>query len=192
MENKIIWEDIKLQTDLISGTIEEVDDSDYEEEYDDDPINNLLKNQDSLITSPFGVYRLHDYFNPMKQYDWHIAHTNFNITEKVVEDLSLIDGVELLLPVSRYRFMVAFGKAFNQENVKDLIHLHFKVSPSLSTEVEQKIKELKQIYEYWAVYYLNENTWDYATESDYVDKIYIFKRKKIEQGGVLITHENNF
>jgi hypothetical protein len=56
------------------------------------------------------------------QFDLWVAHTNFEIDfKKVVNILYSISGVEVVRPVSRYRFEVCIGKLFDGEVVRQEI-----------------------------------------------------------------------
>ena len=47
-----------------------------------------------------------------------VAHTNFNLTEYLKNELDSIEGVELLKIFSRYRFLVGVGKMFDFTEVR--------------------------------------------------------------------------
>tara|TARA_R100000008_G_C3547637_1_gene148484 strand:+ start:106 stop:552 length:447 start_codon:yes stop_codon:yes gene_type:complete len=51
-------------------------------------------------------------------FDCWIGHTNFNVTEKVKNELDSIDGVEMLKVFSRYRFLIGVGRMFNFADVR--------------------------------------------------------------------------
>lgn len=181
--NQIIWQDLNLSSRL-DGIVENEDDLDEELEGEE-----VVQN---LVTSPFGLLRVDDYFNPMKQYNWHMAHVNFNLTKGIIELVSRANGVEKILPVSRYRFLIAIGIVFQTKKVKEDIEKLLNCTPMLSQEVTDKQKDLQQIYDKWAIYYKNTDKWDYCTEDDYDSKIIEFQSLQQKDGGILITHENMF
>ena len=51
-------------------------------------------------------------------FDCWVAHTNFNLTEKIKNQLDRIEGVELLKVYSRYRFLVGIGRMFDFKDVR--------------------------------------------------------------------------
>jgi len=51
-------------------------------------------------------------------FDCWVAHTNFNLTEKIKDNLDDVEGVELLKVFSRYRFLVGVGKMFDFSEVR--------------------------------------------------------------------------
>lgn len=186
--NKIIaWEDISIKTDLITGLTQLDDDNDDLDEESESP--------EELITSPFGVFHVRDFFNPMKQYDWHICHTNFNISKDVLEKFRKHSGVEKIVVLSRYRLLVAFGKAFNSLIVKKGIYDLFGASPPLSKEVLAKKKDLESIYgDNWFIYYLDDDDWEALSEEDdeeYQEKLLEYRQKQKKYGGIIITNETD-
>ena len=51
-------------------------------------------------------------------FDCWMAHTNFNLTERIKNQLDKIEGVELLKICSRYRFLVGVGRMFDFKDVR--------------------------------------------------------------------------
>ena len=51
-------------------------------------------------------------------FDCWMAHTNFNLTERIKNQLDNIEGVELLKICSRYRFLVGVGRMFDFKDVR--------------------------------------------------------------------------
>ena len=51
-------------------------------------------------------------------FDCWMAYTNFNLTEKIKNQLDRIEGVELLKVYSRYRFLVGIGRMFDFKDVR--------------------------------------------------------------------------
>ena len=47
-----------------------------------------------------------------------VAHTNFNLTEHIKNELDSVEGVELLRIFSRYRFLVGVGRMFDFTEVR--------------------------------------------------------------------------
>jgi len=48
----------------------------------------------------------------------YLLHSNFYITDKLVEVLSNLEGIEAFKPLSPYRAMVGFGKLFDSDTCK--------------------------------------------------------------------------
>lgn len=187
----IIWEDLNIESDILNGSIKEIENIEGLEDEDTDYEEDSNINLEQIITTPFGAYHIKDFFNPIRQYRWNMAHTNFDITQQVLNTLSNIPGIERILVLSRYRFLIAFGKAFCVSSVKNSIYKAFGASQPLSETALEKKKDLKSIYNKWAIYYLNEKYWDYADESSYDEKILEFRKKQEEENGIVITHETD-
>jgi len=56
--------------------------------------------------------------NLATNFDCWIAHTNFNLTENIKNELDGVEGVELLKVFSRYRFLVGVGRMFDFKEVR--------------------------------------------------------------------------
>ena len=54
-------------------------------------------------------------------FDCWVAHTNFNLTEKIKNQLDGVDGVEMLKVFSRYRFLIGIGRMFDFTEVRENI-----------------------------------------------------------------------
>ena len=187
----IIWEDLNIETNILTGFTEEIE-NDKDSELDEDYLEDQEEiSPEQIITSPFGIYHIKDFFNPMRQYKWNMAHTNFDISKMVLDIIVQIPGVERVVVLSRYRFLIAFGKAFLTQDVKDNIYSALKATQPLSEEALNKKKDLKDVYDTWAIYYLNDKKWWYADESNYEEKIKEFREKQKENGGLVITHETD-
>tara|TARA_R110000824_G_scaffold262990_1_gene451664 strand:+ start:89 stop:403 length:315 start_codon:yes stop_codon:yes gene_type:complete len=50
-----------------------------------------------------------------------IGHSNFSLTAILIYNACLVDGVEAIDPISRYRFRLAVGKLFVPKEVLDNI-----------------------------------------------------------------------
>jgi hypothetical protein len=69
---------------------------------------------------PFSAQFLEDVTMTANFECW-MAHTNFDLTNKIKEMLDRIDGIEILKICSRYRFFVGIGKMFNFADVRQNI-----------------------------------------------------------------------
>ena len=59
-------------------------------------------------------------------FDCWVAHTNFNLTEQIKNELDSVDGIEMLKVFSRYRFLVGVGRMFNFADVRKNIETKLK------------------------------------------------------------------
>lgn len=86
-----------------------------ESEYGDGGANLM-----SGLMSPTDIPR--EFNAPFKHYNWHKCCTNFNVSKGLVKKLSEIAGVEIILPLSRYTFIMAVGIMFSEIDVKGQIN----------------------------------------------------------------------
>lgn len=132
MKKSIAWEkyenfvnqNIAISKILMTGKLIGVKDSqenqdddyhhiDYDEDEDDD------EDDDGMILMQFPV--TNELLNSIRlsaNFNCWFGHTNFDITESVAKLLNSVDGIELLTIISRYRFIIGVGKAFNFSDVR--------------------------------------------------------------------------
>ncbi len=58
-----------------------------------------------------------------KAFRYYVIETNFNLSARRLRTISNVDGVERLIPVSRYRAIVNFGSLFDVDQVKKEIRV---------------------------------------------------------------------
>jgi hypothetical protein len=114
---KIIWEKyenlVERQIDLskeykdkIFPKAEEDDDS-----YKDNKI--VVPGSENDDMSMFIPNNILSEIKLITLFDAWICHTNFTISSKIIAQISKVPGVELLKPLTRYRFILSIGKAFD-------------------------------------------------------------------------------
>lgn len=114
-QKKIAWE--KYDYKYIG--YDEEDDEDIEEE------KPYIKNEES----PFDQFMQYqgpkhvpqEILSPFKHFNCHKCNTNFDVTPKVLEVVENVIGIELMIPVSRYSFIVGIGKLFSEADVKTAV-----------------------------------------------------------------------
>ena len=121
MKPTIIWE---KWIDPFGQDHEETKWSSYddEEEFDDESDTRdrsipKPNRQIRAIASPMGIIPYNEYSAPSKIFNFWVAHTNFNVSETIVDLTENIDGVEILDVFTRYRFRIGIGKCFNDSDV---------------------------------------------------------------------------
>lgn len=60
-----------------------------------------------------------------QNFDCWMAHTNFDITKKIKDQLNKTEGIEILKVCSRYRFFIGIGRMFDFTNVRKSIEQLF-------------------------------------------------------------------
>jgi hypothetical protein len=125
MKYKIGWqkyEDVVEQNlsspimDMIANSISSL--ASKQEEYEEYEEEENQSTETSMI--PISPH-LMDEISMLSNFDCWMAHTNFDITNNVREELDQIEGVELLKVCSRYRFFIGVGRMFNFKEVRKRI-----------------------------------------------------------------------
>lgn len=134
---KIVWEHLNYKTNHSEQILEQ--ESDYDDETGDldeyeDEFQRVIKiaKTGTLVNTPYGLFNIKDALNPMKQFVFWMGHANFDVTEEIINNIALTPGVEKLRPISRYRFIIAVGKAFDFTDVRKDIEQQLLIE---STEV---------------------------------------------------------
>lgn len=187
MVKKIVWESQHLD-----------EDEDEDVGYSDDDEMEIGK----VMSTPFGVFRVDDSLsNPYKQFSIWMGHTNFLLTDEVVDKISKVPGVEVLKVISPYRFIVAPGKLFDWKDVAKLIQSKVCVNQyskvletlegTLKTKVETHIK-VNGNSEFWRLYiFPNEEVYSkvYDNMADYSAGKNEFAELKRDSNGIIISSD---
>ena len=155
LKKKIAWE--RWDEDVIEQEVVEnfydLGQEDDDEEAVEDALA-FLQRIPSLVTTPMGMYQLHDKMNIVNQFDCWMGYTNFDITKSVQEALENIEGVELLNIMTRYRFFLGVGKLFEFPDVRKLIESSLCDS-RLDENTEESVAMIKEDISsdrYWAIF----------------------------------------
>lgn len=100
-----------------------------------------------------GVIPLHESMLPGKLYNFWVGHTNFDLgADNLVGRLERTDGVETLDIITRYRFRVGIGRAFDQDEVKRAIE-HVLCGPPAKqpTDVSRLQQALAARHPFWTI-----------------------------------------
>ena len=122
-----------------------------------------------------------------------IAHCNFDITTKEKNIIEDTEGIEILDFFSSYRFRLAVGLNFNEERVKRSIYRRLcgpKSNFQLSSEIKKSLIDLRSSGEYWLLYALNENKFEYYSsinEDDFRNTYLKYEKAYLDLGGRLIS-----
>jgi len=201
MQRKIVWESQHLEIDVLTGKLH------HEEEVDDNETNTYIEeyeNEDKMqnvMSTPFGFWKVDDTMNPYKQFKMWMGHTNFSITEEVVNTIKQIPGVEVLKILTRYRFIVGVAELFEfsdiRRNVEEYLSCHQdEISLIVDDELKQKVYDLQEKlssqYNQWAIYVLPNGNYDYTTsdEEEFFPKLNLFKNAVDHSQGILIEGKN--
>tara|TARA_R100001244_G_scaffold91110_1_gene69035 strand:- start:3082 stop:3699 length:618 start_codon:yes stop_codon:yes gene_type:complete len=201
---KIAWE--RWDEDVIEQEIVEEFYSDQLDQEDEDGVVEnaitFLEKIPSLVTTPMGMYQLHDKMNIMNQFDCWMGYTNFDITESVREVIEKTKGVELLNIMTRYRFFLGIGKLFDFSDVRREIEESLRGDSSLDDDTEETVTEetVEMIRDnlssdrYWAIFVCKSGEILYTSTNEDDDEIYKktlehYKKRKNKYGGLIYQNE---
>ena len=114
------------------------------------------------IVGPHGVIPLHESTLPGKLYNFWTGHTNFDLDEIAINKIANVPGVETLDIFTRYRFRLGIGKAFKQENVKEIIEKTICQSGEKVSGINAIKANLKKKYKCWAIYVMPDGHCEYV------------------------------
>ena len=204
MKKVIAWE--KWDADLIEQEIAEQLQIDEDDEELASDAMSLMKKIPKLISTPVGIFQLHDKANPIKQLDCWTGHTNFDITKSVQQKIECIKGIELLMVLSRYRFFVGVGKLFDFKNVR--CKLESAVCQNLTKQKNQDddmnkevqdavdlIRDIISADKYWAIYVSPDGEIDYVSTNDendenYLTSLLVYEEAEKKLGGEISKSED--
>jgi hypothetical protein len=121
MSNQIIWE---KWNDPFGDNLDEIKWNNYDDEELDEETefldNKVIKQNNKpikVIATPAGLIPYNEHTASSKIYNFWVGHTNFNISKRIMDIIEQCDGVELLDVFTRYRFRIAVGKCFIDNEV---------------------------------------------------------------------------
>ncbi len=159
----------------------------------------------TVMQTPFGVFRVDDSMNPFKRFEFWMGQTNFDLNQSIVKKIKSIDGVEVLIVFTRYRFIVAAGSLFDFRDIRveierELCGKH-QVSaligeihnPDIAEHVTTLHKEIS-CHDYWVIYIFPNGSIEYIHD-DKQSRVFLRKRRLLEyaqqiSNGILITSED--
>ncbi len=107
------------------------------------------------IVSPIGIIPLHESNLPSELYNFWMGHTNFTITHPLKAKIKRVEGVEAINVFSRYRFRIAIGKHFRQDEVKKAINAVVDTSVKVTSVQANPLDLLKskmtKTFKFWAI-----------------------------------------
>jgi hypothetical protein len=116
-EPKIIWE---KWTDPYN--INSDNDLDWSGDEDKNFYDTIKQEKNNVLLTSMGIIPYNEHTDCCKIFNFWIGHTNFNLSNRVIEIIQKIDGIETLDIFTRYRFRVSFGKAFVDREIMNNIN----------------------------------------------------------------------
>lgn len=131
MEYKIIWE---KWNDPFGENIDETMWNHYDDENIEDGSSELMNDEIirskinkpiKVIASPMGLIPYNEHTASSKIFNFWVGHTNFDISQPIIDIIEKSHGIELLDVFTRYRFRIAIGKSFSDSDT--MISLNEKI-----------------------------------------------------------------
>ena len=151
-----------------------------------------------LITTPMGMYQLHDKMSILNQFDCWMGYTNFDITTAVQSEIEKAEGVELLTIAGRYRFFLGVGKLFEfpqvRQDIEDkLCGARFVIDDDMQETVDT-VRDVLSQDKYWAIFVQPTGEILYASTNDEDDEKYFhtlmsYEKQKKKLGGRIFQSE---
>lgn len=141
---------------------------------------------DMLVQTPFGVCKANSANNPLKKYNFWLANTNFAITKKIQSYLNQSAGIDALIVIGKYQFIISIAKLFDENIVKKNIEKLLNINKHISlTSI------LNKKYKYWIAYKFPNNNLIYSGHDDIAEMERIAKVyqniKDISRGKITLS-----
>jgi hypothetical protein len=126
-ENKIIWE---KWVDPFGADLDETkwnsynkdeENPDYDVLLENEIVNNQISKSVKVISTPMGLIPYNENTASSKIFNFWVGHTNFNLSQNIIDVIEECEGVEILDVFTRYRFRIAIGKYFNDREIMTAI-----------------------------------------------------------------------
>jgi len=193
-DKKVAWE--RWDEDVIE---QEIIENFYEENYEEEDPQIaeeallFLEKIPHLVSTPMGMYQLHDKMNVMNQFECWMGYTNFDITHSIRDKIEKVEGVELLNVTSRYRFFLGIGKLFNFSDVRLAIEDTLMLD-DITKEAVNIIKDNISNDRYWVIFISKTGEILYISTNDEDDEHYlttldIYEKRRKTNGGMLLQNE---
>lgn len=152
MKRTVAWTKFKLPNP--NSHTDELDDDDDDDDDDSsweifekkkykDPVDRIesMISGNKILSTPLGSVNLDGSEETARLFNVWIAHTNFNLINQHYAAVEQVEGIEALQPISRYRFQVAIGFMFDENEVKK------SVEEALIGSLLKDLKEVLYIYQ---------------------------------------------
>lgn len=113
-EKRIAWEEYKLDKDInLDDDLDDEGEGEWKDSKDEGGPMLIMGGQHTQVPK--------ELTNPFKYFKCHKCYTNFNVTMNMLIGLEDVDGVEQIIPLTRYSFIIAVGKLFSDADVKESV-----------------------------------------------------------------------
>jgi len=184
--------------------------SDFKQEQEDD--EDYLENEVGsfkAFPTPFGILSITNHVLASTKFDFWILHTNFRITNSLVDEVKEVPGVETMNVLTRYRCRFGFPMSglFDNKNTRNRIEdtaLSFfrkkqdQLLQSFDCETIEKAKEVRdnldEHNEHWAMYVLPNGNMEIVKQKKMRDNLFnerldLFRSIHQLVGGTILTSD---
>ena len=110
----------------LKSTEEVAEFEELEEEFKDADLNDIEQQMFQFLITDNGAVPINNNHSIDKIFNFWTGHTNFSITPKIAKEIELVEGVEVLDVITRYRFRVGVGKLFKGNEVMSSVQRTIK------------------------------------------------------------------
>ena len=187
----IQWEPFNFQYNTLNKSwepIEEEGSYDDDDDVDLESFFNEIQNKRTVINTPAGLFDVIDPFAPHNRFEIWQGYTDFNVSKDFITLISKVEGIEMVIPTSRYSFMIGIGKLFNFRDIRFKIELECGVHDDTMPEVKATIEDLKKKNDQYFVYVYPDGTFNYSSQSepDFKNKLKEVLKEREKGNGSLI------
>lgn len=201
MKKQILWKACVYEFDDFRELSEDDEQEDFDEEFDIENIN--LVPVTRMMNTPAGLYHVDDSLNPFRDHEFRKGCTNFDITPSVMEFIEKCEGVESLIVLSRYTFIIGIGMLFDFRDVRVRLEQELCEDKTEKSEDNEhpKIKEIKDLAKreslnnntkYWcALIFPNGKSEIFHSNNleEYNEKLDFYNKSQKAIDGVVLSHD---
>ncbi len=209
MKKSIVWEVWQSPLDSLLQEPQQQENQ-QQPEYSDgyDESQNFMGQQPNgkYIITQFGAIPVDNITESVNHnFNFWVMHTNFDLTDEIVDKIQRVPGVEILKIFSRYRAMVGFGKhpSWGIRDIKDSIFKELcqeEPKDNASIDIDDKIGKLIAKYatdkvKHFCIFCLpNLNIVSYYTNIDndekYIGRVRVLQELNSNINGIFLTDKD--
>lgn len=165
---RILWELMSVEDeDDAFLPDDEINDFDKEEDEKYSPFGEMQTKK--IMPTPFGLAVIDNSLNPFRKIQFFQFHTDFYLTQKILNIIETTPGVETLRFLTPYRGILSVGKIFNSTDVRREIERRVIKNDIPNAEIKNQIEKLKtelSKYKSWSILVFPNGYADYCYLKD--------------------------
>jgi len=107
---------------------EEVWNDEIEDELEESPID-IKQVKMGIMATPMGIIPITEHTAAGQVFNFWTAHTNFRMTQNILNIVDQTDGIESVDLFTPYRWRIAIGKVFDSSTVKNDVMRNLQAKP---------------------------------------------------------------